>query len=118
MFNALYQLREEIHQANQHIADGALGAIFRHVPNRPRRQKSDTLDLPFLDVVPLVSLAMRLVNIVELGVAIIAHLDGEDFEAPTLLPGSPIRGLDEELATQEATPSEALGYVASRRTKR
>ncbi|MCJ2015546.1 hypothetical protein [Methylobacterium sp. J-076] len=59
---------------------------------------------------------VRWVNIVELASAVISHLDGAPFVEPSLMPFSPIVGMDAQLDRERVTDDEAMLFVSDLRS--
>jgi hypothetical protein len=112
VFDALHKLRQEVELASVGIRERSLNPIYTYSKKQRGRHNSyATVSIPFSEIAPLVALAYRWVNIVELCSAIISHFDGNPFNTPSLMPRSPIEDHDEKLEAEQATKDEALSFV-------
>lgn len=111
--DALWQLEREIRSASRSIADNTLEAIWRYTP-RARGGKERPVIVGMEEIGALVNLAYRWANITDLLSALIDHLDGGSFNAPDLLPFSPVEGFDAALANEKADEADVMRFVRNR----
>lgn len=111
VFDALHHLEREIAMARAALATDVLAVIYAHTPKARGGYNPPEIEIEFDDIARLVGLAFRWVNIVELATAIIAHLDGAPFTMPSLMPFSPIVGMDARLERERVTDDEAIRFV-------
>lgn len=97
--------------ASTALSSDVLAAIYAHTPKARGGYNPPEIEIEFQDIARLVGLAFRWVNIVELATAIIAHLDGAPFTMPSLMPFSPIVGMDAKLDGERVTDDEAIRFV-------
>lgn len=110
-YAALARLVDEIRMYNVGASAEGHSVIFEFSPRQIGRRKG-LIQIPSQKLMPLYGLAYRWINIVSLTKALIYHLSGHPFEAPDLMPMSPIVGMEERIAAENPSPSEvrtALG---------
>jgi hypothetical protein len=110
-YDALSKLWDEIRQFNGLSTMDNVAIIFATTPKALGR-KTGPYELSTDKVALLYGLAHRWINIVSLCQALIAHLAGQAYQAPELLPFSPIQGLEEHIMSERVTPADlrvALG---------
>lgn len=105
-YEAVVRLVDEIRLYNAAATAENLSIIFNFSPKQIGRPKGN-IRLPTLQLAMLYGLAQRWINIVSLSLALILHLEGRAFEMPKLMPFSPIRGMDEEIAKERVSPADA-----------
>jgi hypothetical protein len=111
VFTALRKLDQEIRELNGVLERNALGAVWLNTKPLRFSQDSDTVHVAVTDLILILVLAYRWLNIVELSKAILVHLDGKPFQMPGLKPRSPIQGMNEDLKAEEVTRDDALKYA-------
>lgn len=98
-YAALWRLSEEIQRLRSLATSENLDLINETSP-RTLGRKTGKLELPTNRVLLLHAIAHRWINIVSLCEALIFHLEGHPFKSPSLLPISPVSGLDERLRAE------------------
>lgn len=111
VFKALHRLGEEVRRAAEATDGDAFGSIFAYSPRARGGYSPPSVQIPFAGIASLIGLSFRWVNMVELASAVLAHLDGDRFVMPPLLPWSPIQGMDEILGREQATTEEVTTFV-------
>ncbi|MNW02522.1 hypothetical protein D3C71_1983230 [compost metagenome] len=53
----------------------------------------------------------RWANVVQLGLALLKHLNGDDFEMPYLRPRSPIADMNEEIAAESTSDADVIKFL-------
>jgi Domain of unknown function (DUF4062) len=110
-YEALFRLVEEIRMFNFGNTNDTLSLIFEYSP-RSIGLITGAISLPTQRLAMLYGLVHRWINIISLSIALIVHLEGKPFVSPELMPFSPIKGFDDEIAKETASPAEirvALG---------
>lgn len=105
-YEALWKIVDEIRAYNRNVTAENLSILSEFSPRGIGRTQN-TVQLPTDRLAMLYIIGQRWVNIVSLSIALIRHLEGQPFEAPELMPFSPIKGLDEEIAQEAVTAAEA-----------
>lgn len=105
-YQALWSIVDEIRAYNRNVTAENLSILSEFSPRAIGRAQS-IVRLPTDRLAMLYLIAQRWVNITALSVALIRHLEGQPFQAPKLMPFSPINGLDEEIAQEAVTAAEA-----------
>lgn len=114
-FEALFKLRDEVRAADKNMNADGLQAIFMGSPRARGGRDVESVTLKFEPVALITALAFRWANIVELACALVAHLDGEPFVTPQLMPRSPLKNFDEALAREKASLADVESVVARRK---
>jgi len=104
-YEALSKLWDEIRQFNGLSTMDNMAIIFETTPKALGR-KTGPYDLSTDKVALLYGLAHRWINIVSLCQALITHLAGQPFQAPELMPFSPIQGLEEHILAERVSPAD------------
>lgn len=110
-YEALSRLWDEIRHFNEFATAEHLSVLTETSP-RSLGRKTGQHDLPFTKVAILYSIAHRWINVVNLCQALILHLEGRPFQAPELMPFSPIVGFEDSIQAERVSVSElrtALG---------
>ena len=110
-YDALSDLRTEISRFNSLNTAENLTIVFQ-TSSRTLGRRTGSHELPAQQVGLLYGLAHRWINIVRLCQALIFHLEGQVFEAPELMPFSPITDFDETIRAElvaVADVRQALG---------
>jgi len=110
VYDALYQLHEEIRLLNLANTSETLNVIFAHTP-RVRRPGATSVSIEPLKLLPFLHLLDRWVNIIELSRAIVTYLRGKPFSMPRLRPRSPIPGMDEELERERVSLRDVDKFI-------
>jgi hypothetical protein len=110
-YEAIFKLIEEIRMFNSGNNIETLSIIFEFSPKNIGR-RTGVIYLPTQRLALLYGLVHRWINIISLSIALVLHLNGKPFELPNLMPFSPIKDFDDEIAKEAASPAEikiALG---------
>lgn len=105
-YSALARLVDEIRMYNSGATSKVQSVIFDFSPAQIGRPKGDIL-IPTQQLLLLYGLAQRWINIVSLSIALILHLEGRPFEMPDLMPLSPVKDMDDEIAKEQVNAAEA-----------
>lgn len=110
VYNALYQLNEEIKKINSEYKEQILNVIFEHTPNlRPPNQ--DFVQIESKKLLSFLYLMDRWVNVILLTMAIINYLRDKPFVMPILRPPSPIPDINEQLAQETVTLDDVEKFI-------
>jgi len=110
-YDALSQLRAEIRLFND-LATTETYAFLGSTSPRALGCASGRYEVPTDKSAMIYSLAHRWINILNLCQALIAHLEGQPFQVPELMPFSPIAGFEDSIQAERVSVSElraALG---------
>lgn len=110
VYDALYQLNEEIRRLNSADTSETLSIIFSHTP-RVRPRDAQSVSIETVKFLPFLHLLDRWVNVIQLSRAIIIYLQGKPFEMPTLRPQSPIPDMNEQLEEERVTSDELNTFI-------
>jgi hypothetical protein len=113
VFKALFKLEQEIRGVNQMLDDNALVIIFEHTPKARGGMHPPEIYIDGMQLLRLIGLSLRWVNIVQLTTAIVAHLDGAAFVMPALTRFSPIKGYDAKIAAEVPSDEGIAAYMKS-----
>jgi hypothetical protein len=102
VYDALYQLHEEIRRFNLANTNETMSVVFENTP-RVRISGLQSIDIETMKLFSLLHLMDRWVNIIELSRAIIRHLRGKPFSMPSLRPRSPIPDMNKILEEEEVS---------------
>lgn len=110
VYDALYQLQEEIRLLGRANTSETLSVIFAHTP-RVRQPGAEIITIEVMKLLPFLHLLDRWVNIISLSRSIITHLRGKPFLKPTLRPRSPIPDVNEKLEKEDVTLNDVDVFV-------
>jgi len=110
VYDALFQLNEEIRQLNTVNTTENLSIIFTHAPrNRPSGAKYVSIET--MKLLPYLHLLDRWINVIKLSRAIALHLHGKPFEMPRLRPQSPIPDMNSQLEQERVNLDEVHAFI-------
>ncbi len=113
VYEALLKLQNDVRRFNRANTTNTLEVILKHSPaNCPRR--GDTIDIDTMELVALLYLLDRWVNVIEISRSLLQHLDGARFEMPSLRPDSPVQGMQEQLEEERPTASEVDKFLSNK----
>ena len=112
VYEALYQLQEEIRIFTMANVSDTMRVVFENSPPSRGGRKKGKIAIPTMKLWPFLHLLDRWVNIIELARAVIVHLRGAPFSMPKLRPSSPIAGFDARLAAERATKEEIENFIS------
>lgn len=109
--SALYKLVKEVSLLNRINEQGRQKALFENV--KPISQDSKMRTMSSYVMADLYSTAKRAINILRLSKALYEHLEGKDFQAPTLHALTPISAMEKEFENETVSSEEVLKYFKS-----
>ena len=110
VYDALYQLQEEIRVFNLANTTETMSVVFAHTP-RVRGAGLQSISIETMKLLPFLHLLDRWINIIELSRAVVLHLRGNPFSMPTLRPRSPIPGMEEQLEQECVSPEDVDSFI-------
>lgn len=110
VYEALYQLNEQIRLLSMANTSETMSVIFSHTP-RQRSPGSTVVSIETMKLLPFLHLLDRWVNVIALSRAIALHLRGKPFEMPKLRPTSPIPGMNAELERERVSAADVDTYI-------
>lgn len=112
IYNALSLLNDEIRKFTEKNTTETLSVIFKHSPKN-RIGSHTTERIKTLELVPLLFLCDRWINIIQISSTIILHLDkGAPFLMPHLMSESPVIGMKERLIEERLSQEDVDVYLA------
>lgn len=109
-YDALLLLQEEIANFNAANTPSKRKVIFDNTKSR-RATDVQTIKVDTMELIDLLGLFDRWVNILDLSVALIKHLDGQPFPKLDLRPQTPIQGMQEDLDEENPSGAEIAAFV-------
>lgn len=110
VYEALFKLQAEMRDLNQANTVEVLSVIFENSP-ASRGDTGDTIDIETTKLLTFLHLMDRWTNVIQLGRALLKHLNGDDFEMPYLRPRSPIAGMNDQIAAESASDADVLKFL-------
>jgi hypothetical protein len=113
VYEALWHLAAEIRSFNQANTAEVTSVVFAHTPRkRPPGQQS--IPIETMKLLPFLHLLDRWINIIELSLAIVLYLRGNDFTMPRLRPPSPIPDMNQELERERVSLEDVEVFITER----
>lgn len=112
VYDALYQLNEEIRRINYANISETLSVIFTQTP-RLRPHGSSSVSIETFKLLPFLHLMDRWINIIDLSRAIASYLQGNPFTMPRLRPQSPIPDMNEQLEQESVTLLDVNTFIVT-----
>ncbi|WP_010657913.1 DUF4062 domain-containing protein [Brucella anthropi] len=109
-YDLLVLLSEEIQLFNKACTSENLSVIYEFSPVQIGRGH-ESLRIPGAKLAMLVALSLRWFNILSICEGLAKHLAGGSLELPTLMPFSPIKGMQQKLNDENLTSSEARSFL-------
>lgn len=104
-YDALSKLCGELRQFEELATADNLSIFYRTTPSALGRS-TGSIELDAMEVAVVYALAHRWINILDLCLALVAHVRGGEFAAPQLMPFSPIEGLEEAIRGTQVSVSD------------
>jgi len=102
IYDALYQLHEEIRRFKLANTNETMRVVFENTP-RVRQPGIQSIPIEPMKLFSFLHLMDRWVNIIELSSAIIRYLRGKPFSMPNLRPRSPIPDMNKQLEVEDVS---------------
>lgn len=109
-YNALLLLQEEVANFNAANTPSKRKIIFDNAKGR-RTTDAQTIEVDTMELIELLGLFDRWVNILTLSIALIKYLDGQPFPKLDLRPKTPIQGMQEALDEESPSDAEITAFV-------
>ncbi|MDP2781131.1 DUF4062 domain-containing protein [Devosia sp.] len=110
-YDALSNLWSTIRSFKSLATTENLSVIFATSPKSLDGRKSGTHRLKLEEVAAIHSLALRWINIIRLCKTLILHLQGQPFQAPTLMPFSPIVDFDAAIQAERVSVADLRAHL-------
>ncbi len=110
VYDALYQLHEEIRRFNLANTGETMRVVFENTP-RVRVNGIQTISIEPMKLLSFLHLMDRWTNVIELSRAIIRHLRGKPFSMPRLRPRSPIPDMNKQLEVEEVSVGDVDKFL-------
>jgi hypothetical protein len=110
VYEAILRLLNEVRRFNRANNENTLSVVFAH-SKRDREPDATEVHIETYNLATLLRLLDLWVNVLDLSLSLVKYLDGAQFNRPTLLPDSPIVGMQREIDAETLTDAELNAFI-------
>jgi len=110
IYDLIVRLLDEVKLMSTGSSHAVLELLFKYSPRNVGRDL-EIMEFPWFELAALVSLSLRWHNVVSICLGLIAALNGNPLVPPSLLPRSPIVGMQDEIDKEELSIDEIRSYL-------